>query len=150
MKIEPNNIYHCDCYKAIKDIPDKSVDLIYTDIPYLVRGGGGSQEGLNTRIQKMQSELGNKHSRKVLEKKRDELREKMNNAKDKYEYEKYHVQYSNILNKLNLESADIVDGIDYSLFDELCRVMKYIYIYGVAKNKYMILCNISLEKKVAL
>ena len=40
MNIEPNNIYCCDCYKAIKDIPDKSIDLIYTDIPYDYTNGG--------------------------------------------------------------------------------------------------------------
>ena len=34
MIYEPNNIYNVDCYKAIKDIPDKSIDLIVTDPPY--------------------------------------------------------------------------------------------------------------------
>jgi DNA modification methylase len=29
-----NEIYNEDSYKAIKDIPDKSIDLIYTDPPY--------------------------------------------------------------------------------------------------------------------
>ena len=43
MIYEFNNIYNADAYKAIKDLPDKSVDLIYTDIPYQVEnhGGGG-------------------------------------------------------------------------------------------------------------
>ena len=27
-----------DCYKLIKDLPDKSVDLIYTDVPYDIEG----------------------------------------------------------------------------------------------------------------
>ena len=35
-----NNVYNEDCYKAIKDIPDKSVNLIYTDIPYDYTNGG--------------------------------------------------------------------------------------------------------------
>ena len=30
-----------DCYKLIKEIPDKSIDLIYTDIPYDFVGNGG-------------------------------------------------------------------------------------------------------------
>lgn len=34
MNIEIDKIYNLDCYKAIKDIPDKSIDCIYTDIPY--------------------------------------------------------------------------------------------------------------------
>lgn len=33
-KYELNNIYCEDSYKAIKEIPDKSIDCIYTDIPY--------------------------------------------------------------------------------------------------------------------
>lgn len=44
-KYELNNIYCEDSYKAIKDIPDKSIDLIVTDPPYLIEnttaGGGG-------------------------------------------------------------------------------------------------------------
>lgn len=39
MKYEANNIYNEDCYKAIKEIPDKSIDCIYVDIPYLYGGG---------------------------------------------------------------------------------------------------------------
>lgn len=36
-----NDILFGDCYSLIKDIPDKSIDLIYTDIPYLLSQGGG-------------------------------------------------------------------------------------------------------------
>ena len=39
--IEPNNIYLGDSYELIKEIPDKSIDLIYTDIPYLINYSGG-------------------------------------------------------------------------------------------------------------
>lgn len=38
-RFETNNIYNEDCYKAIKDIPDKSVDLIITDPPYEITNG---------------------------------------------------------------------------------------------------------------
>lgn len=38
---ETNNIYNEDCYEAIKKIPDKSIDLVYIDIPYLIESGGG-------------------------------------------------------------------------------------------------------------
>ena len=36
MKFEDmiNNIINCDCYEMIKNIPDKSIDLIVTDPPY--------------------------------------------------------------------------------------------------------------------
>lgn len=42
--IKINTIYNIDCYEGIKLIPDKSIDCIYTDIPYLLNteGGGGS------------------------------------------------------------------------------------------------------------
>ena len=72
-----------DCYKAIKDIPDKSIDLVYIDPPYLVKnmGAGGGM---------------------------------LKNEKRKKGYEE--------VNKL-------MQGIDYSIFDELKRVMKEIYIY---------------------
>lgn len=54
---ETNNVYCADSYKAIKLIPDKSIDCIYTDIPYLYEQGGctgnsliakGSRKLLNT------------------------------------------------------------------------------------------------------
>lgn len=32
--IEVNNIYHKDCFVGMKEIPDKSVNLILTDLPY--------------------------------------------------------------------------------------------------------------------
>ena len=38
--MEINKIYHGDCYKLIKEIPDHSIDLIYTDIPYDYTNGG--------------------------------------------------------------------------------------------------------------
>ena len=113
--IQTNNIYHGDSYKLIKEIPDKSIDLIYTDIPYdFVGNGGGGAFG---------------------EKKRD-----------------YHKEYQNV--SINTESQriaknkainsdeikDIAFGIDWSILDEFIRIQPniYIYIYGVAKNKYHI------------
>ena len=38
-KYETNQIYNEDSYKAIKEIPDKSIDCIYVDIPYIKWGG---------------------------------------------------------------------------------------------------------------
>ena len=42
MEIKPNNIYCGDCYKLIKEMKDKSVDLIITDPPYEIEGIHGS------------------------------------------------------------------------------------------------------------
>lgn len=38
IKYELNKIYNVDCYEAIKTIPDKSIDCIYTDPPYDFKG----------------------------------------------------------------------------------------------------------------
>ncbi len=51
-KYEINNIYNEDCYEAIKNIPDKSIDLIYIDIPYEITysGGGCLQARFNDKL----------------------------------------------------------------------------------------------------
>lgn len=56
-KYELNNIYNEDSYKAIKDIPDNSVDCIYTDVPYLIDSGGKGLSNLGKRIYKRNDEL---------------------------------------------------------------------------------------------
>ena len=38
MSIEPNNIYLGNAYELIKEVPDKSIDLIMTDPPYQIGG----------------------------------------------------------------------------------------------------------------
>ncbi len=54
MKFEDmlNTITLGDSYKLIKDIPDKSIDLIYVDIPYLIDNFGGGTSELAKRITK--------------------------------------------------------------------------------------------------
>jgi len=41
-RFELNDVYLEDSYKAIKEIPDKSVDLIVTDPPYEIETEGGN------------------------------------------------------------------------------------------------------------
>lgn len=48
---EVNNIYNADSYKAIAKIPSKSIDCIYTDIPYLYTNGGGRPKWENAQWQ---------------------------------------------------------------------------------------------------
>lgn len=48
-----NTITCGDSYKLIKDIPDNSIDLIYTDIPYLITHGGKGNSPLARRIDKV-------------------------------------------------------------------------------------------------
>ena len=43
-------ILYGDAYKLIKEIPNKSVDLIYTDVPYLYKNGGGGNSEISKRI----------------------------------------------------------------------------------------------------
>lgn len=53
---ELNNIYHADSYKAIKNLPEKSVDCIYVDIPYLYASAGVEQtkgSGVAQRISRL-------------------------------------------------------------------------------------------------
>ena len=88
MKFEDmiNTIQLGNCYELIKSIPDKSVDLVYIDIPYQITNIGAGAGMIKNGA-------------------REELYKK--------------------------KLYDISKGIDYSIFDELCRVMKYIYIYMV-------------------
>lgn len=56
-RFELDNIYNEDCYKAIKDIPDKSVDLIITDPPYEMVCGGHGKGSLADRKTKQNEEF---------------------------------------------------------------------------------------------
>lgn len=53
MKIEENNIYCGNAYNLIKDLPDKSVDLIVTDPPYEI-------DNLVTKTKKMTGMMKNR------------------------------------------------------------------------------------------
>lgn len=50
-----DNIYNEDCYRAIKDIPDKSVDCIYVDIPYIIQSGRASESALSQRAKRLRN-----------------------------------------------------------------------------------------------
>lgn len=54
-RFELDNIYNEDCYKAIKDIPDKSIDCIYVDIPYIIQSGGASESPLSQRAKRLRN-----------------------------------------------------------------------------------------------
>jgi DNA modification methylase len=79
MNIEFNKIYNGDCYELIKGVADKSVDVVYTDVPYLYQMGGGGSSEVAKRIR---------------------------------------------ANADRLADAEIDKGFDYSLLNELVRVMK--------------------------
>ena len=109
MKIEPNNIYHGDSYELIKDIPDKSIDLIYTDIPYAFTGNGLNVGGGCFGTKKR-------------------------NYHEEYSKVAENSKASGIAKRRSSSSSSLQEisyGIDYSIFDEFCRVLKHIYIYMV-------------------
>lgn len=113
-RFETNNIYNEDCYEAIKDIPDKSIDCIYTDIPYLYNQGGSGS-----------SELGERTAKKRLE---------LMGATNVYNENKCSsrgeaLRIAKNVKKSSLDYISIEDGIDYSIFDEFIRIMKKANIY---------------------
>ena len=58
---ELNNIYNEDSYKAIKEIPDNSVDLIIIDPPYIIEStSGGKNSKLANSITNMNQQLESK------------------------------------------------------------------------------------------
>lgn len=113
MKYDLNHIYCADCYETIKDVPDKSIDLIYTDIPYdFEANGGGGCFG---------------------EKKRD--------YHSDYEAVAMNTQKSRVWRqayKSYSDNADIAFGIDYSILNEFCRVLKNIYVYIWCSKKQIL------------
>lgn len=102
-----------DCYEEIKKIPDKSIDLVYIDIPYLYNQGGSGS-----------SELGERTAKKRLE---------LMGADEKYlnsfDTRKEALRIAKNAMSKKLQLTNIESGIDYSIFEELIRVMKHIYIY---------------------
>ena len=120
MKIEPNNIYCGDCYELIKKIEDKSIDLIYTDIPYLYSQGGGGKSELGKRTAKKRLQLMGVDTKEL-------------NAL--VENENTRSKALSIGKKMN-NATDMENGINYSILDEFCRVLKRMYIYIAANYKY--------------
>lgn len=59
MKFEDmiNTIQLGNCYELIKNIPDKSIDLVYIDIPYLFQQGGSGSSRIAMQVKKMKKEL---------------------------------------------------------------------------------------------
>jgi DNA modification methylase len=55
--MKTNEIILGDSYKLIKELPDKSIDCIYTDVPYKYDSGGGGSSELSKRIIKIDKTL---------------------------------------------------------------------------------------------
>jgi len=128
--MELNKLYQGDAYELIKKIDDKSVDCIYTDIPYLIESGGCSGgNGLAQRIGKTQYELGSESCKNSIIKQINELKDKLSKTTDASEHERLRVCLNKLNQRLQLKRADIVNGIDYKIFDEYHRVMKKVNLF---------------------
>ena len=112
--LEPNNIYLGDCYELIKQIPDKSIDLVYVDIPYLFANHGAGNSELADRATKRTIELitADEKYQKAKGQTNAEVIRKAKNAK-----------------RHNLNLVSLEDGIDYSIFGEYRRVLKKLNIF---------------------
>lgn len=108
---ELDSIVCGDSYKLIKELPDKCIDCIYTDIPYLYNQGGSGSSALGERTAKKRLEL--------------------MGMSDVYETHKCStrgeaLRIAKNIKKTSLDVTSIEDGIDYSILDEFVRVMKKI------------------------
>lgn len=116
MKFEDmiNTIQLGDCYELIKQIPDKSIDCIYVDVPYLYNQGGSGASSLGERTAKKRLELMG-------------LEQNYLDNKGKSRGEALRIVKN--VKKANIEITSIEDGIDYKIFDDMVRVMKKINIF---------------------
>lgn len=120
-----NTIQLGDCYELIKNIPDKSIDLVYIDIPYDFEGNGLIDGGgcFGTKKRDYHTE----YEKVSINTKASSLSKRMAKSVN--------------------EMQDIAYGIDFKILDELCRTMKYIYIYIWCSKKQMPdIINYFLEK----
>ena len=58
--MELNKIYNMDCIEGMREIPDKSIDLIVTDPPFLHVKGGMKSKRINTGLYKPESFINTK------------------------------------------------------------------------------------------
>lgn len=131
-----NTVICGNAYELIKNIPDKSIDLIYVDLPYqFASAGGGGAFGIRNR----------KYNLEIAFEKEKQLYEE---TTGEYEKEKHRKECNRLVKKKNLVGIDT--GIDYSIYDEFCRVEKeiYIYLYGYLKHRFHIQLIISAIRKI--
>jgi len=110
-----NKVVCGDCYKLIKEIPDKSIDLIITDPPYQFCMGGKGKSKLGSRKFKQKIEIYNLDTERTKE-----------NGKNE-ESERLRIISNTLANGKNTQF--ISKGITNDILDEMVRVLKKINIY---------------------
>ena len=63
--LEVNRIYNADCLDILKDLPDKSIDLVLTDPPY--RDNKDNQPTIDMRNNGTMKDFGNKPTKEVFD-----------------------------------------------------------------------------------
>jgi DNA modification methylase len=123
-----NTIQLGDCYELIKTIPDKSVDLIIIDPPYeYTTGGGAGCFGIKKR----------KYHQEYYDVSKNTQKYNSNRKKHVWEDKK----------KIRKELQFISSGFDYSLLNELDRIMKATNIYiWCSKHQIYLILKYYLEK----
>lgn len=120
-----NTIQLGNCYELLKKIPDKSIDCVYVDVPYLYLQHGGGQGDLAQRSAKQFMELlGSKNEFSPNKRPNENLRIAYNKIKHNEEMNRpYHTLTQN--NQKDIMYFNIVSGFDYKEFiKEAFRVMK--------------------------
>lgn len=103
-----NTIQLGDCYELIKNIPDKSIDCVYTDVPYLYKTGGAGTTDIAKRAKKNKIELMGSDI---------EFNKNISNAEN--------LRIANNRRNANKDIISICDGFDYkTLIKEFFRIMK--------------------------
>lgn len=125
--MELNKIYLGDAYELIKQIPDKSIDLVVTDPPYEFDMGGNSS--LAQRKAKSKDEIYNLDT--ALTKQRQKYLDYLKEHGKDEESERLRIIANGIDNGNNIRF--ISKGITNEILKELVRVMK--------KGNIYIFCN---------
>lgn len=155
--MELNKIYLGDAYELIKQIPDKSIDLIVTDPPYEFVPGGNSISPLGQRKASSKDEIYNLDTNRTKQnivtgggcfgtKQRDYYSEfsETNVSKQRQEYLDYVAKYGKdeeserlVINYKKTKQRNtlrfISEGISNDILKEFVRVMK--------KGNIYIFCN---------
>lgn len=127
-----NKLINADCYEFIKEIPDNSIDLIITDPPYEYTTGGcgknqtGKYKELFDRKNKNRDDLEKLTVNSKMSDEDYELELKKGLEKG-LTAEQARTWADKVKNRIEIKS--ISSGFDFSLLDELDRVMKKINIY---------------------
>ena len=114
MKFEDmiNTIQLGNCYELIKNIPDKSIDCIYVDIPYLI-GKGGNIVNEKTSVLK----------KRIVKNDKELLNANIHNGIDYSVFDEFIRVLKNINCFIWCSKEQIYDILKYKRIQRLCVVV---------------------------